>query len=139
MGVVLPASPVFWDSEFLPVCEHPSTAAAIIRSAAAVQAYREITNHPLEFSHKIEAGTQRTLPGLPSGRTDFDSAVLMYEGGGLELAEQFLHVASNVVGMHFIRTELSVGIENEAAAQSDAFTVQIHAEFLRQPPAGIGQ
>ena len=94
---------------------------------------------PLQLSNQIQTRTQRTIAGLPSSRTDLDSAVFMDEDSCLKLAEELLHVATDVIGVHFVRGELPVGIEDEAAPQGDALSIEVYAELLRQGSTGIRQ
>ena len=87
----------------------------------------------LQHTHQIQTGLQGLATGLPLSGTDL-VAVLTDELAGLQLAEQLVGVAADIAGAHFIRNDLSLGIDDESAALGQ--TVRLD-ENIKIPADGI--
>src|SRR3546814_9835844 len=83
-----------------------------------------------DLADQVQRRRQRLGAFLPLRRADFTrmrGGVL----GSLELAQGFRHVAGDLVGMDFQRLDDAFRIDDEGAAQREAFLFDMHIEGVR--------
>lgn len=57
---------------------------------------------------------------------------------GFDLTNELMHVAANRIGLNFLSYTNAIRVEQEAAAQRNAFLLDQHAEHLADFLRGVG-
>ena len=86
---------------------------------------------PLKLADQVERGLEGLFTRLPLGRADLVT-VLVHELSGLDLAEEFISVAADVAGAHFVKHHFAFRIDHEGAAFSLTRVLNVDIEFLRE-------
>lgn len=62
--------------------------------------------------------------------------MLVHELSGLDLAEEFISVAADVAGAHFVKHHFAFRIDHEGAAFRLTRVLNVDIEFLRETAVG---